>query len=1061
MLRLIRLLLIALLVLLVLTVGVASYLTLSETGSRWLIARVLPVLPGTVEVADVHGRLAGGLRLVDVDYRLEGTTVHSDLLVVRWRPAGLLEGTLRIQQLLLQNLNISVGEAQTDSAPTGIPESIPLPLTVALDELRIEGLQVDTGGEPTRIDSLVLSARAGPFQGLTVRHFELHTGDSSVELEGQAALRTPYPFSAQANWRTTLPEAVEAAGQASLDGDINTLRLTHTLSSPFQVATSGSVALDQPEPVLALRGTWQAIQWPLTGPADYSSAQGEYSLDGTLSDYRVTLSGPLAGSAIPPGQVRASGTGNGQGMHIDKLDLDTLGGQASATGEIAWAPHFNLRLAIDGTGLDPGRYWPTGDANLALSTQLEVDVGERSTLVALRKLDIKGTLQGHALSAGGALLFNDGVPSSPGLTVNAGANRASLSGTLDASGIKYNIAAPDPERLLPGLTGSLKAHGLLTGPMDRLAGNLTLDAQELAYQGRQAGGVQASVRLDATHRAQLEIDAQDVLLGPTPVERLALRGDGTLERHSATLQLVSPHGSVRLDVQGGYRDAFWNGRIDTATFQLEDAGDWRLREPVALRIGSGRAEPFAACWSADGRELCLQGEWQGDNAQLQLNGQSAEGHARGDIALRGLQQERPRLAGRIDASLPDIRFLDPLLPDAHIKAGAAAAQAQLKGYLDSPEVIGNVTLSGAALGIEPLGLDITDINLEAHGGGQRVTLTGSAHSGTGEIALNGKLELDPQRDWPFDMVVTGKNFAVMQKPDTEILADPDLKLDGTARQAAVTGKLHIPRARITLKKLPPDVVRVSPDQVIVGAAAPHESARAPGYPVSLNVVATLGDDVHFEGLGLTTDLAGSLNVRSLETATLIGNGVLELRNGRYEGYGQKLSIDTGRLLFSGPLDNPALEVRATRSVDGVVAGIELYGTAKVPQTRLFSTPAMSDAEILSYIVTGKPLGASSGSADGQALAAAAASLGANSPVAQEISQKLGVELGVQSGTTDTDTALVVSKQLSSRLSVDYVYGLFNESAAIQFIYELTDNLSLTGRSGAVQSIDLNYSIETP
>jgi hypothetical protein len=47
------------------------------------------------------------------------------------------------------------------------------------------------------------------------------------------------------------------------------------------------------------------------------------------------------------------------------------------------------------------------------------------------------------------------------------------------------------------------------------------------------------------------------------------------------------------------------------------------------------------------------------------------------------------------------------------------------------------------------------------------------------------------------------------------------------------------------------------------------------------------------------------------------------------------------------------------------------------------------------------------------------------------------------------------------LSVDYVYGLFNESAAIQFIYELTDNLSLTGQSGTVQSIDLNYSIETP
>jgi translocation and assembly module TamB len=65
---------------------------------------------------------------------------------------------------------------------------------------------------------------------------------------------------------------------------------------------------------------------------------------------------------------------------------------------------------------------------------------------------------------------------------------------------------------------------------------------------------------------------------------------------------------------------------------------------------------------------------------------------------------------------------------------------------------------------------------------------------------------------------------------------------------------------------------------------------------------------------------------------------------------------------------------------------------------------------------------------------------------------------VQSGTSDEDTAVVVGKQLSERLYVDYLYGLFNETAAVQFVYKLTKHLSLAGQSGAEQSIDLRLGI---
>ncbi len=254
--------------------------------------------------------------------------------------------------------------------------------------------------------------------------------------------------------------------------------------------------------------------------------------------------------------------------------------------------------------------------------------------------------------------------------------------------------------------------------------------------------------------------------------------------------------------------------------------------------------------------------------------------------------------------MPDIRFIDPLLPDVTVAGGQVTAEAELAGYLNSPEVTGTATLESGLVNIPALGLELNAIELQARGNGTSVALNGTAHSGEGNIRLGGNLGLDPEQDWPFNLSLNGERFAIARLPDADILANPDLQIRGSLKQVDVSGSELIPYARITLKQLPPDVVKVSSDQVIVGPARHPPRGRRHTVPVSVNLAATLGDDVHFEGLGISTGLAGTINVRSLQTRTLIGNGVVELIDGRYEGYGQKLSIQRGRLLFAGPLIIP-------------------------------------------------------------------------------------------------------------------------------------------------------------
>lgn len=1048
--------------LLVLCAGALSILTVSETGSRWLIRQALIYAPGELQISNISGRLVSGLTLTGLSYRLDEAELDIAQLTLGWRAADLVGGTVRVRQLVARDVYYREPAAAPDAEPFALPERITLPLAVRLDRAQIIGLRVELGSDHTVIDELALSARAGPIHGFSIKQLDIRLQDSSLQLSGKATLHQPYAFRCKLQWSTRLPDAVDATGKAMLHGDLHRINVEHTLVRPFHVSSAGTVRLDDALPVFTLAGQWQALRWPLSGAAEYTSPQGDYAVEGTVDAYQLSLSGPLDIPGISAMKVQAMGRGDLAQLTVEALHIAALDGNLSASGNLTWSPEFALGLDIEATDINPGVAWSEWPGHLGMKTHLDIaSKGERVN-IALQRLDLHGTLHQYPVTAQGDLSFDDGIPGSTGLLISSGKNRAEVSGILDVqSGLRYRIDAPQLSAVLPGLTGQMRADGTVKGTLERISGSVDLSATGLAYQEHslQTLNMQAWFDPSRPQTSRINVSAQGARLGQTPIDKLTFTGQGWVDDHRANLDMTAEQGQASVRLRGGYRAAAWDGTVEVATLNLHELGDWQLREPVALHLTAHSARPFQGCWQAQQREACLRGSWDNDTLQLAVSAEATEGRLHGDIILSQLASDHPPLSGTVNLDIPDMRFLDPLLADVKIAGGAATASIRLAGYLDAPAINATASLTEGLTEIPELGIAVENINLEAQSEGSDIVLSGSADSGEGNIRLAGRLSLDPEHAWPYDVKLQGERFTIASLPEMDIQANPNLQVAGSLQQVNITGSVLIPYARITLKELPPNVVRVSADQVIIGPMAPPAAQTSAAIPVNINVVASLGDDVHFAGLGLSTNLAGSINVRSLQTNTLIGNGVLELRNGRYEGYGQKLAIQRGRLLFAGPLDNPSLDIRATRTVGDVVAGLELTGNADSPQSRLFSNPAMSDTEILSYLVTGKPLSASSTGNDSQALAAAAVSLGANNPVADEIRQTLGIDLGVQSGATDEDTALTVGKQLSPRLHIDYIYGMFNETAAIQFIYQLTKHLSLTGQSGAQQSIDLNFNID--
>ena len=185
----------------------------------------------------------------------------------------------------------------------------------------------------------------------------------------------------------------------------------------------------------------------------------------------------------------------------------------------------------------------------------------------------------------------------------------------------------------------------------------------------------------------------------------------------------------------------------------------------------------------------------------------------------------------------------------------------------------------------------------------------------------------------------------------------------------------------------------------------------------------LGDDVHYNGLNLDTRVTGGLRLDADVNRSATASGTLALA-GSYNAYGQKLQLERGLLLFNGPLDNPGLDVRAARTIETTVntaepirVGVELTGTLKAPRTRVISTPAMSEADALSYLLLGRPLTNAAGS-ETATLQTAALAMGLQQalPGMQRIGHTLGLdELSLQ--TTDTDPGASNGREISQPQSL--------------------------------------------
>jgi translocation and assembly module TamB len=381
----------------------------------------------------------------------------------------------------------------------------------------------------------------------------------------------------------------------------------------------------------------------------------------------------------------------------------------------------------------------------------------------------------------------------------------------------------------------------------------------------------------------------------------------------------------------------------------------------------------------------------------------------------------------------------------------------LEGPLRDPQLSGSARWLGGRLEVPQFGFVVDGIDATiASTGSTELSVDASGNVGSGRLSVTGTTQLDADAGWPTRLHIFGERLEAVRLPEAQILLTPALAVEAALPNISVSGAILVPQARLTLAELPPQAAAPSPDTVV------HDVAREAGsrpLNVRADIRVGLGDDVRYTGAGLDVALAGAMGVSYQSGEAAIASGAVTL-SGQYQAYGQTLEIEEGRLLFAGPIDNPNLDVRAVRRIDETIAGIQLSGTVEAPVSRVFSEPAMAEADALAYLLLGRPLSAT-GDEETATLETAAFAMGLQQalPAIQLVGETLGLdEFGVQTTSADTGE-LMAGKRISPRVYIRYTYGLFNRIGGILMRFNLNNRFSLETRSGDYRSMDLIYTVE--
>lgn len=289
--------------------------------------------------------------------------------------------------------------------------------------------------------------------------------------------------------------------------------------------------------------------------------------------------------------------------------------------------------------------------------------------------------------------------------------------------------------------------------------------------------------------------------------------------------------------------------------------------------------------------------------------------------------------------------------------GRLNGRVELTGPIAALEPRGDMMLSRGAVRVVQAGITITEINSLLRISPDVVTLEQfTMRSGPGRVTGSGTVALQNLEPGNIDLQFRGRQFRAANTSEYNAIVDFDSRLRGTTAEPRLEGSLSFLSGFVNLQNFG--------DRAIETVELEDEE---PADPFQLYENMAIEMDVNFrrqffirnrQFLDMEIELGGQVDLLKEKDGELQMFGTVEGVRGFARPLGRNFTIDEAQVTFTGPVDNPELNVRTVYRPPQAQMDVEIYyvieGFVQDPQFRFESEPQMELQDIISYTVFGRP-----------------------------------------------------------------------------------------------------------
>ncbi|KQV35553.1 MULTISPECIES: translocation/assembly module TamB domain-containing protein [unclassified Rhizobium] len=457
--------------------------------------------------------------------------------------------------------------------------------------------------------------------------------------------------------------------------------------------------------------------------------------------------------------------------------------------------------------------------------------------------------------------------------------------------------------------------------------------------------------------------------------------------------------------------------------------------------------------------IAANGQFANNTVDLQTTLSGAGGFSFRGGGKVGLAGNRP-LSLKLNGDLPFSLLSAILSEQGFMLTGNAKVDVAVAGTASAPLVTGTITTSGARFVDVRRNLAITNLaaNIALDGRQARIDQLGGKLASGGNVSATGTVGIEPGSGFPADLSIRLDKANYVDGTLLTAHLDGMVTIKGSlVASPVVGGKVTITKAAITIpEKLPPslseidikhrdapaDVRRMQKD-----LHAKDTGGRSKSNDINFDLVVSAPNHLFVRGRGIDAELGGDLTIRGTASQPNVSGG-FEMRRGRLEILGKRLTFTDGNITFGGNLI-PALDLDATSSAGSTTITVNVGGLANNPTVTFSSSPALPQDEILAQLIFNRSLSNLSAFQIAQ-LASAVAELagGRSNSLLSGLRNKLGVDdLDV---TTDAKGGAQVSagKYLNDRTYLELQSGSEAGGGKAIINLDVGRGVKLRGEAGA-------------